>query len=125
MVEKDNPSLSISRASFYYQLKGETAMNLMLIRQIDEQFLETPFFCCSADDACIAEGDFRQMTWHLRNDEHLVNEKRIRRLMRLMGLIPIYQKPAPGSPSGSSSTITNTLTASMAADRPFWFTGQR
>ena len=33
------------------------------------------------------------MTWHLRNDGQLVNEKRIRRLMRLMGLMPIYQKP--------------------------------
>ncbi|PHP64527.1 IS3 family transposase, partial [Zhengella mangrovi] len=44
-------------------------------------FLETPFF------------GVRQMTWHLRNDGHLVNEKRIRRLMRLMGLMPIYQKP--------------------------------
>jgi len=38
------------------------------------------------------------MTWHLRNEDHLVNEKRgwvppVRRLMRLMGLMPIYQKP--------------------------------
>ena len=33
------------------------------------------------------------MTWHLRNDDNLVNEKRIRRLMRLMGLMPIYQRP--------------------------------
>ena len=73
--------LSISRSSFYYTPKGETAMNLALMRQIDEQFLETPFF------------GVRQMTWHLRNDGHLVNEKRIRRLMRLMGLMPIYQKP--------------------------------
>nr|WP_245513710.1 IS3 family transposase [Antarcticimicrobium luteum] len=90
MVEPANPDLSIgkqckllsiSRSSFYYQPKGETALNLMLMRQIDEQFLETPFF------------GVRQMTWHLRNDGHLVNEKRIRRLMRLMGLMPIYQKP--------------------------------
>ncbi|MFC3118440.1 IS3 family transposase [Jhaorihella thermophila] len=66
---------------FYYQPKGETALNLTLMRQIDEQFLETPFF------------GVRQMTWHLRNEGHLVNEKRIRRLMRLMGLMPIYQKP--------------------------------
>ncbi|WP_411351423.1 IS3 family transposase [Leisingera aquaemixtae] len=73
--------LSISRSSFYYTPKGETAMSLMLMRQIDEQFLETPFF------------GVRQMTWHLRNEGHLVNEKRIRRLMRLMGLMPIYQKP--------------------------------
>ncbi|GAA6163999.1 hypothetical protein NBRC116590_17030 [Pelagimonas sp. KU-00592-HH] len=33
------------------------------------------------------------MTWHLRNEGHLVNKKHIRRLMRLMGLMPIYQKP--------------------------------
>ncbi|MBG6204687.1 transposase InsO family protein [Labrenzia sp. EL_13] len=30
------------------------------------------------------------MTWHLKNEGHPVNEKRIRRLMRLMGLMPIY-----------------------------------
>ncbi len=90
MVEPANPDLSIgkqckllsiSRSTFYYQPKGETALNLVLMRQIDEQFLETPFF------------GVRQMTWHLRNQGHLVNEKRIRRLMRLMGLMPIYQKP--------------------------------
>ena len=75
MVEPDNPGLSvgkqcrllsISRSSFYYRPKGETALNLTLMRQIDEQFLETPFF------------GVRQMTWHLRNEGHPVNEKRIR-----------------------------------------------
>ncbi len=90
MIDKNHPGLSvarqcdllsISRSSFYYTLKGETALNLSLMRQIDEQFLETPFY------------GVRQMTWHLRNEGHLVNEKRIRRLMRLMGLMPIYQKP--------------------------------
>ncbi|WP_321829195.1 IS3 family transposase [Thalassovita sp.] len=80
-IGKQCKLLSISRSSFYYTAKGETAMNLMLMRQIDEQFLEAPFF------------GVRQMTWHLRNEGHLVNEKRIRRLMRLMGLMPIYQKP--------------------------------
>ncbi|MFV1968656.1 MAG: IS3 family transposase [Pirellulaceae bacterium] len=90
MIEPGNAGLSIgkqcqllliSRSSFYYTPKGETALNLGLMRHIDEQFLETPFF------------GVRQMTWHLRNEGHLVNEKRIRRLMRLMGLMPIYQKP--------------------------------
>ena len=87
MIERDNPKLSIgkqckllpiSRSSFYSAPKGETALNLMLMREIDRQFLETPFY------------DVRQMTWHLRNDKHLINEKRVRRLMRLMGLMPIY-----------------------------------
>lgn len=90
MIDKDHPSLSIaeqcrllliSRAAYYYAPKGETVLNLALMRLIDEQFLETPFY------------GVRQMTWHLRAEGHLVNEKRIRRLMRLMGLMPIYQAP--------------------------------
>ena len=43
-IGKQCKLLSISRSSFYYTPKGETAMNLMLMRQIEEQFLETPFF---------------------------------------------------------------------------------
>jgi len=62
------------------------------MRRIDEQFLETPFF------------GVRQMTWHLRNDRYLVNEKRIRRLMRLMGLMPIYQKPYTSRPAKGHKT---------------------
>ena len=90
MIEKDHPLLSvaeqcrllsISRSSFYYAPKGETAFNLALMRLIDEQFLDTPFY------------GVRQMTWHLRAEGHLVNKKRIRRLMRVMGLMPIYQRP--------------------------------
>ena len=47
-------------------------MNLDLMLLIDKQFLDTPFY------------GVRQMTWHLQNEGHAVNEKRIRRLMRLM-----------------------------------------
>ena len=81
MIERDHPRLSvgaqcrllsISRSSFYYELMGETAMNLDLMVKIDKQFLETPFY------------GVRQMTWHLQNEGHAVNQKRIRRLMRLM-----------------------------------------
>ena len=96
MVERDHPDLSIGqqcallqvpRSSFYYTPQGETDHNLALMRLIDVQFLDTPFF------------GVRQMTWHLRNDGHAVNEKRIRRLMRLMGLMPIYQKPNTSRPA--------------------------
>ena len=49
MIEPDHPVLSIgkqcallslSRSSFYYTPKGETEINLALMRRIDEQFLE-------------------------------------------------------------------------------------
>ena len=50
---------------------GQTDVNLSPMRKIDKRFLDTPFY------------GVRQMTWHLRNKGHPVNEKRIRRLMRL------------------------------------------
>ena len=80
-IGKQCALLSISRSSFYYEPKGENEMNLDLMRLIDKQFLDTPVY------------GVRQMTEPLRNEDHVVNEKRIRRLMRLMGLMPIYQKP--------------------------------
>jgi putative transposase len=90
MVDRSHPRLSVGeqcrllslpRSTFYYTPQGETPLNLTLMRRIDEQFLETPFY------------GVRQMTWHLRAEGTPVNEKRIRRLMRLMGLMPIYQRP--------------------------------
>jgi len=104
-IGKQCALLSISRSSFYYMPKGETAMNLMLMRQIDEQFLETPFY------------GVRQMTWHLRNEGHQVNEKRIRRLMRLMGLMPIYQRPNT-SKAAKGHKIYPYLLRGLRVDRP-------
>ncbi|WP_416535688.1 MULTISPECIES: IS3 family transposase [unclassified Phaeobacter] len=104
-VGKQCALLSISRSSFYYEPKGESQMNLDLMRLIDKQFLETPFY------------GVRQMTWRLRNDDHLVNEKRIRRLMRLMGLMPIYQKPNT-SKAAKGHKIYPYLLRGLRVDRP-------
>jgi len=50
MIEPDHPQLSIgqqcrllsiARSSYYHELKGEAEQNLGLMRQIDEQLLET------------------------------------------------------------------------------------
>ena len=43
-IRKQCKLLSISRAPFYYEPKGESEMNLDLMRVIDKQFLETPFY---------------------------------------------------------------------------------
>jgi hypothetical protein len=52
--------------------------------------------------AALSENDFDsevsgctsfRMSWHLQNEGHGVNPKRIRRLMRIMRLKPIYQTP--------------------------------
>ena len=95
MIEPDHPRLSIvrqcellsvTRSSYYYQPKGETALNLELMRLIDEQYLETPWYGA------------RQMARHLRRQGYRVNRKRIGRLMQLMGLSAIYQKPNTSKP---------------------------
>jgi putative transposase len=39
------------------------------------------------------------MTWHLCAAGHAVNIKRVRRLMRLMGLMPIYRQPRTSIPA--------------------------
>jgi putative transposase len=53
MIARDRPGLclsrqcgllSISRSSFYYAAKGESAANLALMRRIDELFLKYPFY---------------------------------------------------------------------------------
>ncbi len=67
MVEPSHPVLSIvrqcalvsiSRSSFYYQPRGETSLNLALMRLIDEVFLDCPFYGA------------RQMARHLRHLAH-------------------------------------------------------
>ncbi len=73
--------VSISRSSFYYQGKGESPLNPSLMRPIDAQFLETPWY------------GSRQMARHLRRLGTCVGRERVRRLMRLMGLQAIYQAP--------------------------------
>ena len=85
--------------------KDMRAAKETLMRRIDEQFLETPFF------------GVRQMTWHLKNEGHRVIEKRIRRLMRLMGLMPIYQKPNTSKPAKGHKTYPYLLRG-LSINRP-------
>jgi len=97
--------LSISRSSFYYQPVSETAENLALMRLIDAQFLETPWY------------GSRQMSRHLRRNGHEVGRKRVRRLMAVMGLVPIYQRPRTTVPN-PEHRIYPYLLRDLVVDRP-------
>jgi len=114
LIEPDHPRLSIvrqcelvsiNRSSYYYQPTGESAQNLELMRLIDEQYLETPWYGA------------RQMARHLRRQGHGVNRKRIGRLMRKMGLSAIYQKPNTSKPHPLHK-IYPYLLRGMTIDRP-------
>jgi putative transposase len=67
--------------------------------------METPFY------------GVRQMTWHLRDEGHAVNPKRVRRLMRLMGLMPIYRKPNTSKPAKGRQRYPYLLRG-LTIDRP-------
>lgn len=114
MVEPNHHRLSIvrqcrlrgfSRSGFYYEGTGESGLNLTLMRLIDEQFLETPWY------------GRRQMTRHLRRHGYLVGGKRVRRLMRKMGLMAIYQKPRTSIPHPEHKVYPYLLRG-LAIERP-------
>jgi putative transposase len=66
--------LGVPRASFYYEPRPESEMNLKHMRMIDEQYLITPFF------------GSRQITEILKSKGEIINRKKVQRLMRLMQL---------------------------------------
>jgi putative transposase len=87
--------LGMARSSWYYEPVGETSENLALMRLLDEQYTRTPFY-----------GVERMTVW-LRQQGYPVNPKRVRRLLRLMGLEALYPTPrlslpGPGVPGDTA-----------------------
>ena len=74
--------LGLGRSSYYYQPRGESAENLTLLRLLDEQYTRTPFY------------GVRRMTAVLRDAGYAVNPKRVRRLLRTLGLETLYPRPS-------------------------------
>ena len=72
--------LSIHRSGLYYAPQGEKPENLEIMRIMDEHYLKHP-----------SEGVIRMQDLLLALG-FVVNHKRVRRLLRLMGLMAIYPK---------------------------------
>jgi len=96
VVDRHHPSLSIvrqcrlmdiSRSGLYYQPKGISEEDLTLMKLIDRQYLAMPFYGARKITAC------------LKSQGQRVNRKRIRRLMRVMGLKAIYRRPRTSKPA--------------------------
>ena len=73
--------LKVARSTLYYKAASVSTDDLLLMRWLDEQFLRTPFY------------GSRRMVAVMRREGFVVNRKRVKRLMRVMGLEAIYQKP--------------------------------
>src|SRR6476659_6336072 len=90
LVEREAPALpvsrqcrllAVSRASVYRRPAETSEEDCMIMALIDRQYLARPYY-----------GSRRMAAW-LATQGHVVNRKRVQRLMRLMGLVAIYQRP--------------------------------
>ena len=81
MLQQQCRLLQLSRSAVYYQPTPTNPADLDLMAGMDRQYLKTPLLWS------------RRMTAWLRTQGHQVNRKRVRRLMRAMGLEAIYRKP--------------------------------
>lgn len=114
MVERRHPSLSvarqcsllgISRSGLYYRPVGIAEEDLTLMKLIDRQYMSTPFY-----------GARKIAAW-LKGQGHLINRKRVRRLMQLMGLKAIYRRPRTSKPAAGHK-IYPYLLSGLAITRP-------
>jgi putative transposase len=89
-ITPEHPRLSVRRqcqllglapASYYYQAEPESPENLYYMRLLDLEYTDHPFY------------GVRKMTVWLQQQGHAVGPKRVRRLLRAMGLMAVYPKP--------------------------------
>jgi len=92
--------LGLARSTCYYRPLGESAENLALMRQIDEQYLRTPFYGSRKLSALLG-----------------ASGKRVQRLMRVMGIEAIYPKRRTTWPAAGHQ-IYPYLLRNVAITRP-------
>src|SRR5436853_3820490 len=71
--------LAVSRASVYRRPAAISEQDCTIMALIDRQYLARPYY------------GSRRMTAWLATQGHVVDRKRVRRLMRLAGLVTIFQ----------------------------------
>lgn len=104
-IRKQCELIDINRSNLYYQTVGESKENLEFMRLMDEHYLDHPTY------------GVLQMQDFLFLLGFIVNEKRVRRLLRKMGLMAIYPKRNL-SKLGSAKYIRPYLLKGLKAVRP-------
>jgi len=104
-IRKQCELLNVNRSGLYYEHKAENVYNLELMNMIDEEFTRHPNMGVPS------------MTAYLRDMGKKCGPKRVRRLMRIMQLEPIYPKPNTSRPN-KQHKIYPYLLAGVVVDRP-------
>lgn len=97
--------LGLDRSGLYYESVGPDAGELALCHRLDELYTAHPFY------------GVRRMTQALRRAGEVINPKRVRRLLRQMGLSAVYPKPRLSLP-GAGATALPYLLRGVKIERP-------
>jgi putative transposase len=97
--------LSVSRSSIYYRPKPESSEELDLLKRLDELFTENPMY------------GSRRLQVMLKRDGILVGRRRIRGLMKKLGLWAVGPKPNTSKPHPEHK-IYPYLLRGLLIDRP-------
>jgi len=79
-IRKQCALIGLNRSNVYYQAASESPENVLLMKLLDEEYTRYPF------------KGVRKLECYLRDLGYVVNHKRVRRLLRLMGIEAIYPK---------------------------------
>lgn len=104
-IRKQCELLDMNRSNYYYQPREEKPENLHFMRLMDEFWLKHPTY------------GVLQMQDFLMSIGYLVNHKRVRRLLRKMGIMAIYPKKNL-SKLGNAKYIRPYLLRNLSVDRP-------
>lgn len=104
-VSRQCQLLAVPRSSVYTRPRGVPAADVELMRQIDALYLQWPFY------------GSRRLCDELRQRGERINRKRVRRLMRRMGLRAVYPKPRTSLP-GQGHKIYPYLLKGLPIQRP-------
>jgi putative transposase len=113
LVEREDPALpvtrqcrllAVSRASVYRRPTEISDEDRAIMALIDRQYLARPYY-----------GSRRMAAW-LATQGHPVNRKRVQRLMRLIGLVAVYQRPNTSKPAVAHKVYPYLL-AGLSIDR--------
>jgi len=104
-IQRQCQLFDINTSTYYYQPHPNTGDDLEVMRLMDEQHLKTPFY------------GSRSLTTHLKRLGYHINRKRVRRLMRLMGLVSIAPSPNTSKPHPQHKVYPYLL-RDLAINRP-------
>jgi len=104
-IRKQCELLGIARSGLYYRRRPEKEYNVRLMNLIDEEFTRHPFMGVPC------------MTAYLRDTGKHCGPKRVRRLMRKMGLMAVYPKPNTSRPNKQHMTYPHLL-KDVVIERP-------